>query len=215
MANPVKTDPLGSELQNRLDELFSEDGPTDPPPTAAQKRREEAGPLAELKKIVLSIDWEITAEALDSFQDQITLLKEVYRQDRTATLLLQILGTLGHYVKSSRSRVHPSTFPLLNSVFARLDEIATSPGMSEAAKRKLLQAEVEAYQSLRGKIAQRRPATPADSVARAAAAPASESPRGQVVTPEMLAQAVQELKAFVRSELDRLRRELHGETRSR
>jgi hypothetical protein len=215
VANPVKTDPLGSELQNRLDELFSEDGPPDPPPTAAQKRREEAGPLAELKKIVLSIDWEITAEALDSFQDQITLLKEVYRQDRAATLLLQILGTLGHYVKSSRSRVHPSTFPLLNSVFARLDEIATSPGMSEAAKRKLLQAEVEAYQSLRGKIAQRRPAPPVAGVAGAAAATAPEPPRGQVVTPEMLAQAVLELKAFVRSELDRLRRELRDETRSR
>jgi hypothetical protein len=214
VADPRKTGPLSSELENRLDELFSEGGPPAPAPTAVQKRRDDAGPLGELKKIVLSIDWEITAEALDSFQDQISLLKEVYRQDKVATLLLQILGTLGHYIKSSRSNVHPSTFPLLNSVFARLDEIVSSPGMSETAKRKLLQAEVKTYQELRGKIAQRRTPQPAPRAAGAAPVTAPASARGNVVTPDMLAQAVQELKAFVRSEIDQLRLELRRGART-
>jgi len=215
VANPQKTDPLSSELQNRLDELFKEDGRSAPAPAAEAKRRDDTGPLDELKKIVLSIDWEITPEALDSFQDQIALLKEVYRQDKVATPLLQILGTLGHYIKSSRSNVHPSTFPLLNSVFARLDEIVASPTMSEGARRRLLQAEVQAYQELRGKIAQRRPAQPGAGPGGAApAATAPAAPRSQGVTPEMLAQAVQELKAFVRSELDQLRRELRAGSRS-
>ncbi len=213
MATPQKTDPLSSELKNRLDELFNEEGLSASAPAAAQKRRDDAGSLAELKKIVLSIDWEITAEALDSFQDQIALLKEVYRQDKVATLLLQILGALGHYIKSSRTHVHPSTFPLLNSVFARLDEVVTSPGMSEAAKRKLLQTEVVGYQELRGKIAQRRTSQPVTGSAGIAPAAAPTSPRGTVVTPDMLALAVQDLKAFVRSELDQLRRELRGGSR--
>ena len=213
MANPQKTDPLGFELQNRLDELFKEDGPSALAPAAEPKRRDDAGPLSELKKIVLSIDWEITPEALDSFRDQIALLKEVYRRDKVATPLLQILGTLGTYIKSSRSNVHPSTFPLLNSVFAGLDELVASPGMNEAARRRLLQKEVQAYQELRGKIAQRRPAQPAAGSGGAAPA-AAAGLRGQRVTPEMLAEAVQELKAFVRSELDRLRRELHAGSRA-
>lgn len=213
MATPQKTDPLSSELKNRLDELFNEEGLSASAPAAAQKRRDDAGSLAELKKIVLSIDWEITAEALDSFQDQIALLKEAYRQNKVATLLLQILGALGHYIKSSRTHVHPSTFPLLNSVFARLDEVVTSPGMSEAAKRKLLQTEVAGYQELRGKIAQRRTAQPVTGSAGVVPAAAPTPPRGTVVTPDMLALAVQELKAFVRSELDQLRRELRGGSR--
>lgn len=213
MATPQKTDPLSSELKNRLDELFNEEGLSASAPAAAQKRRDDAGSLAELKKIVLSIDWEITAEALDSFQDQIALLKEAYRQNKVATLLLQILGALGHYIKSSRTHVHPSTFPLLNSVFARLDEVVTSPGMSEAAKRKLLQTEVAGYQELRGKIAQRRTAQPVTGSAGVVPAAAPIPPRGTVVTPDMLALAVQELKAFVRSELDQLRRELRGGSR--
>ena len=213
MATPQKTDPLSSELKNRLDELFNEEGLPASAPAAAQKPRDDAGSLAELKKIVLSIDWEITAEALDSFQDQIALLKEAYRQNKVATLLLQILGALGHYIKSSRTHVHPSTFPLLNSVFARLDEVVTSPGMSEAAKRKLLQTEVAGYQELRGKIAQRRTAQPVTGSAGVVPAAAPTPPRGTVVTPDMLALAVQELKAFVRSELDQLRRELRGGSR--
>jgi hypothetical protein len=215
VADSTKPDPLGSELENRLNELFSEEGPPPSSPApAAPKRKDNNGPLAELKKIVLSIDWEITPEAVDGFLEQIARLKDVYRRDKTSTLLLQILGTLGLYIKSSRTNVHPSTFPLLNSVFARLDEIVANPGMSEAARRKLLQAEVEAYQDLRGKIARRRAPDPPPRPPAGTRA-ASEAPRGDVVTPAMLTQAVQELKAYIRSEIEALRRELRSGSRAR
>ena len=211
MADSPNPDPLSSELENRLNEMFREDGP--PPPVAAasaSKRKESDGPLSELKKIVLSIDWEITREAVDGFLAQIGTLKDTYRRDKSASVMLQILGSLGQYIKSSRSNVHPSTFPLLNSVFARLDELVSNPGMSEAARRKLLQREVESYQELRGKIARRRvPEAPPRPVAVAPAA-ASTPVRGETLTPEMLAQAVQEIKAYIRSEIDALRRELRS-----
>ena len=211
MADSPKPDPLSSELENRLNELFRDDAP--PPPLPAAPKRKDDGPLSELKKLVLSIDWEITPQVLDGFLEQVELLKQRYRQERVQTVLLQILGTLAHYIKSSRTNVHPSTFPLLNSVFARLDEIVASPGMSEAAKRKLLQAEVEAYQTLRGKIAQRRAP---DALPRAPAAPQVAAAAGTgLLTPEQLAQAVQELKAYIRSEIDALRRELRSGSKAR
>ena len=211
MADSTNPDPLSSELENRLNEMFREDGlPPPVPAAAASKRKESDGPLSELKKIVLSIDWEITPEAVDGFLAQIGMLKNTYRRDKSASVMLQILGTLGQYIKSSRSNVHPSTFPLLNSVFARLDELVSNPGMSETAKRKLLQREVEGYQELRGKIARRRvPEAPPRPVAVAPAA-ASASVKGETVTPEMLAQAVQAIKAYIRSEIDALRRELRS-----
>jgi len=203
-------DPLNSELENRLNEMFREDGSPPVAAASAAKRKESDGPLSELKKIVLSIDWEITPEAVDGFLAQIGMLKDTYRRDKSASVMLQILGSLGQYIKSSRSNVHPSTFPLLNSVFARLDELVANPGMNAAARRKLLQREVESYQELRGKIARRRVPEAAPRPSAAAPATVSAPAKSAAVTPEMLAQAVQEIKAYVRSEIDALRRELRS-----
>ncbi len=219
MPDPQKPDPLSDELADRLNDLFREDGPaaSAAPPKrpvpvvpAAPPRRDNGGALSELKKLVLSIDWEITPQVIDSFLEQVDSLKARFRDDKPATVLLQMLATLGQYVKSSRSNVHPSTFPLLNSVFARLDEITSTPGLSEAAKRRLLQTEVEAYQGLRTKIAQKRTSEPPS---RSAPAPAPPAAAAGAVTPAALAQAVQELKAYLHAEIEALRRELRGTAR--
>lgn len=206
MAKSSKLDILTSELENRLDEIFRED----PSPGDAQETRGTGGhPLAELKKIVLSIDWEITADAVDSFLAQIRLLKEVYQNDKIATMFLQILGSLGQYIKSNRGKSHPATFSLLNSVFARLEEVTGRAPMPEPAKRKLLQTEMAAYQQLREKIARRRAAEAATLAAPKRPAPAPPSaPASTAVTAAMLAQAVAELKEFIRAEMAALRRQM-------
>ncbi len=207
MADASKFDPLSTALDNRLDELFREDEPAPPAPGPGKA---PSSPLAELKKIVLSIDWEITPEALESFLDQIRLLKEVYRGDKLITVFLQVLGSLGQYIKTSRSKVHPSTFNVLNSVFTRLNEIVSTPDMPPATRRKLLQAEMDTYQALRVKIAQRRTAEPA---VRPSAATGKAPPAAGPVTAEMLAQAVAELKDFIRTEIKALRQAMSSDDR--
>ena len=58
MVDPKNIDTLSSELETRLDDLFAEN---DIPMTEAQdKDPKDHYPLAELKNLILSIDWEIT-----------------------------------------------------------------------------------------------------------------------------------------------------------
>ncbi len=207
MSNTSKFDTLNSELESRLDDLFREDAPPAVPATPAMT---PDNPLGELKKTVLSIDWEITPETIDSFLDHIRLLKEAFQRDKIISMLLQILGSLGQYIKTSRNNVHPSTFTVLNSVFARLEEIVTSPTMPAPVRKKLLQAEMTGYQELRDKILKRRASvqpSPAGKATAPAPAPAAPAP-GAVAPPETLAQAIEELKAFIRSELKALKEEL-------
>jgi hypothetical protein len=207
LSNTSKFDTLSSELESRLDDLFREDGPPAVPATPAMT---QVNPLGELKKTVLSIDWEITPETIDSFQDHIRLLKEAFQRDKIISMLLQILGSLGQYIKTSRNNVHPSTFTVLNSVFARLEEIVTSPTMPAPVRKKLLQAEMTGYQELRDKILKRRASvqpSPAGKASVPAPAPAAPAP-GAAAPPETLAQAIEELKAFIRSELKALKEEL-------
>jgi hypothetical protein len=207
LSNTSKFDTLNSELESRLDELFREDAPPAVPATPAMT---PDNPLGELKKTVLSIDWEITPETIDSFQDHIRLLKEAFQRDKIISMLLQILGSLGQYIKTSRNNVHPSTFTVLNSVFARLEEIVTSPTMPAPVRKKLLQAEMTGYQELRDKILKRRASvqpSPAGKASVPAPAPAAPAP-GAAALPETLAQAIEELKSFIRSELKALKEEL-------
>jgi hypothetical protein len=151
LVDPKNIDTLSSELETRLDDLFAEN---DIPMTEAQdKDPKDHYPLAELKNLILSIDWEITDEVLNNFLQQLKDLRLTYKHDKIVSTFLQILNSLGSYIKINRAKAHPKTFKILNSVFSSLDKVVLSGDMSENAKKKILRAEMNRYQELRTQIA--------------------------------------------------------------
>ena len=168
MADSKDVDTLSSELESRLDDLFSENnvslpGAEDSDPSAYY-------PLAELKNLILSIDWEITDDVLEKFLQQIKDLKLTYEHDKIVLTFLQILRSLGDYIKTNRAKSHPKTFKILNSVFSSLDKVVLSKDMAETAKKKILRAEMNRYKELRTQISQSK--TGAQRKAKAKAKPA-------------------------------------------
>lgn len=156
MADPKNIDTLSSELENRLDDLFGENDV----PAAEDLDKNSKGhyPLAELKNLILSIDWEITDEVLDNFLLQIKDLRLTYKHDKIVSAFLQILNSLGNYIKTNRAKAHPKTFKILNSVFASLDKVVLSGDMPETEKKKFLRVEMTRYQELRNQIAKSKAA---------------------------------------------------------
>ena len=156
MVDPKDIDTLSSELENRLDDLFGE---SDVPLLDAQdKKLQEHYPLAELKNLILSIDWEITDEVLEKLIQQIKDLQLTYEHDKIVTSFLQILNSLSNYIKTHRAKAHPKTFKTLNSVFSNLDKVVLSKEMPESAKKKILRAEMRRYKKLRSQIAKSKKA---------------------------------------------------------
>ncbi len=199
-----------------------------------------AYPLAELKNMVLSIDWEITDEVLSGFLSQIDGLKNIYKNEKIILMFLQLLGSLGEYIKTNRGKAHPKTFTILNSVFARLEDVALAEDMPELEKKKLLKTEMSKYKQLRKQVAQKKAtkvsrrqakpiqkdkprlrtpkkksATPFDKVPTAAE---EENPLFDSIAAESydtLAEAVEELKQFIHAELSVLKQELKMLKKSR
>jgi hypothetical protein len=183
-------------------------------------------PLAELKNLVLSIDWEITDEALAGLLSEIDSLKKIYKQEKIVSMFLQLLASLGQYIKTNRGNAHPKTFKILNSVFSRLEEVILTATMTEAEKKKLLRAEMQKYKQLRNKVSQKKAASAGRKSVPAAAK--AEQPatltmdqevkrRDKVKAPsadagapsaKALAEAVKDLKQFIHSELNALKQEL-------
>ena len=143
-------DTLSSELENRLDDLFGENDIQ--LPETQEKSLKEHYPLAELKNLILSIDWEITDEVLDGLIQQLKDLQLTYQHDKIVTTFLQILNSLGNYIQTHRAKAHPKTFKILNAVFSSLDKVVLAKDMPETDKKKILRAEMNRYKELRTQI---------------------------------------------------------------
>ncbi|MGD9078393.1 MAG: hypothetical protein PVJ41_10015 [Desulfobacterales bacterium] len=183
-------------------------------------------PLAELKNLVLSIDWEITDEALASLLSEIDSLKKTYKQEKIVSMFLQLLASLGQYINTNRGNAHPKTFKILNSVFSRLEEVVLTQKMTEVDKKNLLRGEMQKYKQLRNKVSQKKAAAAGRKTVPAAVKaeqPASltmdqkverrdkvKAPSTDAGAPsaETLAEAVKELKQYIHSELNALKQEL-------
>ncbi len=156
MAESKNVDTLSSELESRLDDLFGETNV--PLPDAEDSDPSAHYPLAELKNLILSIDWEITDDVLEKLLQQIKDLNLTYKHDKIVLTFLQILRSLGDYIKTNRAKSHPKAFKILNSVFSSLDKVVLSKDMGETVKKKILRTEMNRYKELKTQISQSKTA---------------------------------------------------------
>jgi len=118
----------------------------------------DQSPLKELKTIVLSIDWEINDEDMTRFVEQVETLKLVYEYDRVILLFLQILGSLGKYIKTNKGNSHPNAIKVLNSAYTSLEKVLLQKDGTDAEKEKILLVEVQRFKELEEQVAVKRAA---------------------------------------------------------
>ncbi|MBU4261496.1 MAG: hypothetical protein KKC76_06385 [Proteobacteria bacterium] len=112
--------------------------------------------IKELKAAILAIEWEITDEAMDNLTRTIEPLKEQWVGKKPLLVCLQVIGTLGQYIKKAREKAHPDAINLLHSVFATLETVITDEGMDDGRKIFLVRGAVEKYNNLKTQLAKRR-----------------------------------------------------------
>ncbi|HHP7233722.1 MAG TPA: hypothetical protein ACFCUC_03750 [Desulfobacterales bacterium] len=181
MAPQSKGDSFAEEVENRLQSIFGEEDTGDsweeetvdkdgqeamPEPEQAAETESETDtaweepsseeiqdPLRKLKTIVLSIDWEINETVMTGFVEQVGVLQDHYRDDKIVLVFLQLLGSLGEYIRVNLAKSHPESFQVLNSLFNQLESIAGAEHLSEAEKKKVLSQELARYKKLKAKLA--------------------------------------------------------------
>jgi len=116
----------------------------------------EGHPLEDLKSTVLSIDWEITDEVMGRFVDQVEELKREFKNNKIYLLFLQLLGSVGVYIKINRGKADPEAFKVLGSAFKAFDDVVSSNNMTDLEKKKRLAAELEKFKELKKKIAAKK-----------------------------------------------------------
>lgn len=228
---------LTSELNDRLDDLFSEtdDGqataPETPPAVPADTDGEAAAaagessppprktsPLMELDAIVLSLDWEITDENLEKLLNEIERLKALYKDARLPYMFLQLHGSVGKYIASKKVDAHPDSIKLLHSVHAGLEKVLMNPDMDETEKKKILSEEVKKFKGLKHQIMLTKSTEPEEAEAARAKktlAPATPSPVPPAApgVPAVAGDAnyqafIEEIRKIIQAEFKELKKEI-------
>ncbi len=146
----------GAEVEQRLDRFFGEEEDEPPRKTDRKPAREKpkmaTSPINDLKSVILSLEWEITDQVMQKLGEEIRKLEETHRSDKIAVAFLQLLGSLGKYIRKKRADAHPESIRLLNSVYENFELALTSTEMSEAEKKKRLVGQVNQYKKLKEEI---------------------------------------------------------------
>ena len=201
MESPTDDDAINVEVEGRLDNLFGDED------TAADiledSYESDDSPLRELKTIVLSLDWEITDEIMTNFVEQVAALKDRLKDDKIILVFLQLLGSLGEYIRINKGKSHPGAFKILTSLFNELDKVAQSKDLTESDKKKILSAELTKYKTLKEQLIKAKPKKEEKEP--------EISPDKKTVEPvdlKDLATAIGEIKQLLETEFKALRAEL-------
>lgn len=112
-------------------------------------------PIARLKSIILSIDWEINDEILKQLDDELLDLGEIWAADKIKQVYVQGLSKIGKYIFRERAGAHPDAIKLLLTFFHNLETIVESDdGMGEEEKKQLLLSDVRKFDKLKVEIGQ-------------------------------------------------------------
>lgn len=149
MNSDAKQSKVDSDLTDRLDTLFDENETAE---QSGSTRGQGNDPMDELKSLVMSIEWEITDDLMERFLSQIDAVKSRFEEDRILVMFLQLLGSLGLYVKTNKGKAHPNAFRLLNTVYTSFEKAASPGKISPSEKKKLLYTELNKYKELKEQI---------------------------------------------------------------
>jgi len=89
----------------------------------------EESPLARLKTIVLSLDWEISEGNLRDLSDEARQLRQTLAGNPLADIYLQGLDKMSRYIQTAQSNTHPNAIKLLQIYYCDLERLcaATPP----------------------------------------------------------------------------------------
>lgn len=210
------------DVEKRLDEIFAED-------TRNFKKEKKIDknlvihPLYNLKKTVLSMEWEITDELIMKYLEQLNHFKKILIKDKYVSVLIKLQCVLGNFIKTYKGDAHPFAFTMLRTNFISLNKIVSAKNMSREDKQKIIGKEIKRYNKLRMLVkAKKSDSIRRNQIKRSLISKATESEINKSIDKEkyrihhkelsmyllITKETLIELKRFIRAELKKLRNEI-------
>ena len=116
-------------------------------------QKAEHDPLTNIEATILGLEWEVTVEGLEQFNQQAKELHEHLPENKSSEILLKGLQALGSYISEEKVHAHPDAFTLLHSFYDGLKILVTDKDIDTAKRREILIDRVSRLNSLKEIIA--------------------------------------------------------------
>ncbi len=113
---------------------------------------EEDSPIARLKNLMLSIEWEITDQILTDFNDELQQAEHSWADDKVKLVYIQALQILTKYIYQKKSNAHHNAMKVLIAFFYDLEKIVLDSEISEQEKKEILLDDVKKFERLKQQI---------------------------------------------------------------
>lgn len=154
---------------------------------------DEESPVARLKTIILSLDWEINDDILHQLDEELVDLNDIWAGDKIKQVYVQGLSKIGKYIYKEKANSHPNAIKLLITFFHNLEKIVSSDDlMSDDDKKQLLLRDVKTFEQLKKEIER----SGAEGLAESDAASVPEIQSEPVINSEEIVQ-LKDLKAYI------------------
>jgi len=207
-------------VEKRLDEIFAEDMKSKNLQKAKIKIVKPPS-LANLRKIIMSLEWEVTDDHLKDLMQELNRLQKAYNNDHLLQKILKLLVHLGRYIKVYKSDTHPYIFKMLFQAYNGLTKIASGK-CSNHQKAQIVNEEIKRYLSLKSYLERKNKniyrrtvnkvntleknrLSPIDSFSKQRLYPSKDSGR---IHYRNLNNDLRELKKFIHLEIKKLREDL-------
>jgi len=143
VSDGISAGSIVSELDEKLDSIFGKED------EVFSFEENSIAPLAELKGLMLTIDWEISDETILAFDTEVEQLKRLFVGENYAPPLLKMLSSLTAYLKAKKGDARPDTLNLFQSVFDALEKVVEDKGLSQQAKKSVVDAEIQNFKGFK------------------------------------------------------------------
>jgi hypothetical protein len=136
------------EVEKRLDEIFSDE-------TKISKNAKKAhkmmyiNPLYNLKKILLSMEWEVTDDILSKYINEIIQLQRLFQDNNFLRSLLQLQHIYGRFIKTYPDKIPLKTYKILYTLYGCMKNILANKKLSDFEKTKIVKQEIQRYKNFR------------------------------------------------------------------
>lgn len=170
--------------------------------------------FTELKANILSIEWEITDQTMNSLISEINRLKRIHKDNKIIYSLLKLSGEIGKYIRSKKVNSHPDSINLLQSIYRGLEKVEATPEITKAEMKMILSAEVKKFKGLQQRVIQAKSDVQGKTDKKPGNGEKPASGVKEVITVEpplsldALGLMLEEIRKAIRAEFAGLRKEL-------
>ena len=146
--NSFNDQKFNADIEKRLEEIFLNKKKTSNN-TEKENKMINISPFYNIRKILLSMEWEVTDDILSKYLSEIIQLRRLFRKNIHLKCLLHLQYIYGKFIKTYPDKIPLKIYKILYNLHGCMKNILVNKKLSNSRKKKIVKQEIHRYKNFR------------------------------------------------------------------